>query len=200
MTSNPSDRAPTANLSGREVLVAVTGGIAAYKICDLVSRLVRLEAGVTVAMTRSARKFVGPTTFQALTHRHVLTSLWRPASPSDIEHIAASEEADLMVIAPATANIIAKFAGGIADDIVTTLFVANTAPVLLAPAMNDRMWRHPIVQRNVRTLTELGCHTVGPGEGRLACGTVGPGRMAEAGDILDRCLEILRPGDAGAGG
>jgi len=200
MTSNPSDRPPTADLTGREVLVAVTGGIAAYKVCEVVSRLVQRGAGVTVAMTRAARKFVGPTTFQALSGRRVLTSLWRAHDPSDVQHIAATDEADLFLVAPATADIIARFAAGIADDMVTTLFTSNAAPVLLAPAMNDRMWRHPIVQRNIKTLQDLGCHTVGPGEGWLACRSVGAGRMAEAGEILERAAALLqaaakKPGD-----
>jgi len=197
MRTNPSDRPPTADLNGREVLVSVTGGIAAYKVCEVVSRLVQRGAGVTVAMTRAARKFVGPTTFQALSGRRVLTSLWRAHDPSDVQHIAATDEADLFLVAPATADIIARFAAGIADDMVTTLFAANAAPVLLAPAMNDRMWRHPIVQRNVKTLQELGYHTVGPGEGWLACRSVGAGRMAEASEILDRAVELLRTAQPG---
>ncbi len=191
MTTNPANRSPTADLSGREVLVSVTGGIAAYKVCELVSRLVQRGAGVTVAMTEAAQKFVGPTTFQALSGRRVLTSLWRAHDPSDVQHIAATDQADLLVVAPATADIIARFAAGIADDMVTTLFAANAAPVLLAPAMNDRMWRHPIVQRNVKALEGLGYHTVGPGEGWLACRSVGAGRMAEASEILERAVEIL---------
>ncbi len=191
MTTKPADRSPTADLSGREVLVSVTGGIAAYKVCEVVSRLVQRGAGVTVAMTEAAQKFVGPTTFQALSGRRVLTSLWRAHDPSDVQHIAATDQADLLVVAPATADIIARFAAGIADDMVTTLFAANAAPVLLAPAMNDRMWRHPIVQRNIKTLAGLGYHTVGPGEGWLACRSVGAGRMAEADEILERAVEIL---------
>ena len=178
-------------MSGREVLVSVTGGIAAYKVCEVVSRLVQRGAGVTVAMTRAAQKFVGPTTFQALSGRRVLTSLWRAHDPSDVQHIAATDEADLFLVAPATSDIIAKFAAGIADDMVTTLFASNAAPVLLAPAMNDRMWRHPIVQRNVEALEGLGYHTVGPGEGWLACRSVGAGRMAEPGEILERAVELL---------
>jgi len=194
MTTKPAEDTPTPDLAGREVLVAVTGGIAAYKVCEVVSRLVQRGAGVTVAMTRAARKFIGPTTFQALSGRRVLTSLWHAHDPSDVQHIGATDNADLFLVAPATADIIAKFAAGLADDIVTTLFVSSHAPVLLAPAMNDRMWRHPIVRRNVKALEELGCQTVGPGEGWLACRHTGAGRMAEAAEIVDRAVAML--GDA----
>ncbi len=192
-TSRPSsDKSPHgSDLTGCEVIVAVTGGIAAYKTCDVVSRLVQRGAGVTVAMTRSARKFVGPATFQALSGRHVLTSLWRPNDPTDVQHIAATNEADLFLVAPATANILAKFATGIADDIVTTLFTSVSSTVLLVPSMNDRMWNHPIVQRNLATLKEIGCQTVGPDDGWLACRSVGAGRMAQPQEITERAVKLL---------
>lgn len=192
-TSNPS---PGTDLAGREIIVCVSGGIAAYKTCEVVSRLVQRGAGVTVGMTRAARKFVGPATFQALSGRPVLTSLWRPSDPTDVQHIAATEKADLFLVAPATANIIAKFAAGIADDIVTTLFTCVTSPVLLAPSMNDRMWGHPIVQRNLATLGELGCRTVGPDAGWLACRSVGAGRLADPQTIVDRAVELLTTASA----
>lgn len=191
MTSRIEPRAP-ANLVGYEVLVAVCGGIAAYKVCEVVSALVQRGVGVTVAMTRAARKFVGVATFQALTGRRVLTSLWNANDPADPQHITMTGDADLMLIAPATANIIGKIAAGIADDAVTTLVVSTASPVLLAPSMNDRMWNHPIVQRNVATLKDLGFQWVGPSEGWLACRSVGPGRMAEPAEILDRVGSMLK--------
>lgn len=192
MTTNSPPLVFGSDLSAYEVVVAVTGGIAAYKTCEVVSRLVQRGAGVTVAMTRSARKFIGPATFQALSGRGVLTGLWHPKDPTDVQHIAVTSHAHLFLVAPATANILAKFATGIADDIVSTLFTSAPSSVLLAPSMNDRMWSHPVVQRNLATLVELGCQTVGPGEGWLACRSVGAGRMSEAHDIVDRAAELLK--------
>jgi len=183
----------TRELSGYELLVCVTGGIAAFKVAQLVSQLVQAGCGVTVAMTRHARHFVGPTTFRALTGRPVLTSLW-PADESDaMPHLRPTEVADLVLVAPATANILGKLAHGIADDLVSTLLLAADGPVLLAPAMNARMWRHPAVQRNVAFLREHGYLLVGPQEGWLACGEVGPGRMSEPEELLAAVRsELLR--------
>ncbi|MFH1110646.1 MAG: flavoprotein [Planctomycetota bacterium] len=183
---------PESDLSGYEVLVCVCGGIAAYKVCEVVSKLVQRGCGVTVAVTRSARKFVGPTTLQALTGRRVLTSLWSAADPDDVQHIALTGAADLVLIAPATANIIGKVACGIADDVVTTLVISAASPVVLAPAMNDRMWANPIVQQNVAALKQHAYTLVGPGEGRLACRSIGPGRMAEPGEILETVVAKLK--------
>jgi len=174
---------PVPPLRGYELLVCVTGGVAAYKVAFLVSRLVQDGCGVTVAMTRAARRFVGPTTFQALTGRPVLTSQWHARDPGAMEHLRPSETADLLLVAPATANILGKLAGGIADDLVSTLLLGADCPVMLAPAMNTRMWRHPAVQRNVRFLREHGLHFVGPAEGHLACGATGPGRMSEPDEL-----------------
>ena len=175
-----------------EVLVGICGGIAAYKVCQVVSELVQRGADVTVAMTKSATKFVGPMTFQALTGRHVLRSLWACDEPGDVQHIHRTGAADLMLIAPATANIIGKIAAGIADDLVSTLVISAASPVVLAPAMNDRMWANASVQRNVTTLTERGYQLIGPAEGWLACRSVGPGRMVEAREMLDRVTELLK--------
>ena len=183
---------PETDLAGYEVLACVCGGIAAYKVCEVVSKLVQRGAGVTVAMTRSSKKFVGPTTFQALTGRRVLTNLWSAADPDDVQHIALTAAADLMLIAPATANIIGKIAAGIADDVVTTLVISAASPVVLAPAMNDRMWANPIVQQNVAALKQHGYSIVGPGEGWLACRSIGPGRMAEAAEILETIAAKLK--------
>ena len=187
-----SDNPPATDLAGYEVLVAVCGGIAAYKVCEVVSTLVQRGAGVTVAMTRAARKFVGVATFRALTGRTVLSSLWRDQDAADVRHITLTGAADLVVVAPATANVIGKITGGIADDLVSTLLVSAASPVLLAPAMNDRMWKNPLVRRNVQTLREVGYHQVGPVEGWLACRSVGTGRMADAGDIVDAIVPLLR--------
>ena len=180
-------------LTGYEVLLAVTGGIAAYKSADLTSRLVRQGAGVTVAMTESAQRFVGAATFQALTGRQVYDSLWTASEDYSSQHISLTESADLMIVAPATANFIAKMATSLADDLVSTLALsANGAcPALLAPAMNTRMWEAPPTQANLDTLKQWGVHTVGPAEGRLACGTTGPGRMSEPEDILAAASELL---------
>ena len=182
-------------LRGYELLVCVTGGIAAYKVAAVVSRLVQDGCGVTVAMTRSARQFVGPTTFRALTGRPVLTSLWRGDDPGAMQHLRPSESADLILVAPATANIIGKLANGIADDLVSTLLLGADSPVMLAPAMNARMWQHPAVQRNVGFLRDNGSLLVGPEEGWLACRTQGSGRMSEAQTLIDAVREqvLCRP-------
>lgn len=195
MKSSPDTPGRT-DLTGYEVLVGVCGGIAAYKVCEVVSSLVQRGAAVTVAMTRSARRFVGPVTFQALTGRRVLTSLWHGRDVADMQHITLTDAADLMLIAPATANIIGKIASGIADDLVSTLVIGAASPVVLVPAMNDRMWGNPIVQRNVATLTEQGYKFIGPGEGWLACGRAGPGRMAEAEEIVSVIIPMLEASPA----
>jgi len=175
------------------VLVGVCGGIAAYKIGELVSRLVQRGAGVTVAMTGSARKFVAPLTFRTLSGRPVLTSLWGRDTPYEAQHIGVTEAADVFVIAPATANIIGKLAAGIADDLLSTLLLSADSPLILAPGMNTRMWTHPVVQENVERLRRLpGCTFVGPGEGWLACREVGVGRMAEVSEILEVVVATLR--------
>jgi len=183
-------------LAGHEVLLCPTGGIACYKAADLASRLVRAGAGVTVAMTDAATRFVAPLTFQSLSGRAVYTSMWQANERFEHHHLALTERADLMIVAPATANIIAKMAAGIADDLVSTLALSacGACEVLVAPAMNARMWRAPATEANVRTLEERGVHRVGPGEGRLACGESGPGRMAEPEEILAAAQKLLRAG------
>jgi phosphopantothenoylcysteine decarboxylase / phosphopantothenate---cysteine ligase len=178
-------------LTGREIVVGVSGGIAAYKTAALVSRLVQAGAGVTVVMTEHATRFVGPLTFQTLSGRPVhvdplaLPEDWRA------DHIALADRAELVVVAPATANVLGKLAGGIADDLLSTVLLAAPAPVLLAPAMNERMWAHPAVRANVETLRGRGVHFIGPDAGRLACGTTGPGRMAEPDAILAEIVRVL---------
>ena len=184
---------PETPLAGREILLGVSGGIACYKAADLASKLVQAGAGVTVMLTEGAQRFVGVTTFAALTRRRVHTSLWEPADDGGSAHISLTEKADLYVVAPATANIMAKFAMGLADDLLSTAaLAAHTAcDVLLAPAMNTRMWTAPATVANVATLRERGLHVVGPNAGNLACGTVGAGRMAEPAEILQAVIDLL---------
>jgi len=178
-------------LRGREILVGVTGGIAAYKTAMLVSSLVQAGAGVSVVMTEHATRFVGPLTFQTLTGRAVSTDLY--VAPEDYRagHVALADRAELAVVAPATANLLAKLAHGIADDLLSTTLLAIEAPLLAAPAMNARMWTHPAVRANVELLRSRGVRFVGPDEGRLACGTVGQGRMAEPPEILRQIVDVL---------
>ncbi len=176
---------PAQDMAGREVLVGVCGGIAAYKVCTVVSRLVQRGAGVTVVMTRAAREFVGPLTFKALTGRPVLDNLWHAPDAQDTQHIRLTERADLVLVAPATANIIGKMACGLADDVLSTLLLAADSPVMIAPAMNERMWNHPAVQANMTTLRQRGVLVVEPESGWLACRTVGAGRLADPERIVE---------------
>jgi len=179
-------------LKDREVLVGVTGGIAAYKAAALVSRLVQAGAATNVVMTEHATRFVGPLTFQTLTGRPVHTDQFAAPETYHADHIALADRAEIVVVAPATANCLGKLAHGIADDLLSTVLLAVECPVLLAPAMNVRMWDHPAVQANVKLLESRGVHFVGPEEGRLACGVTGPGRMAEPETILAAIIEILQ--------
>jgi phosphopantothenoylcysteine decarboxylase len=179
-------------LTGYEVLVAVCGGIAAYKVASLVSAMVQRGAGVTVAMTAAGQHFVTPLTFETLTGRRVYTSLWDAGEEHDPQHLSLTEAADLFIIAPATANIIGKITHGIADDLVSTMGMSAASPVMLAPAMNTRMWKSPVVQENVQALSKRGFWIVPPGEGWLACRTVGTGRMAEPEKILAEAITILK--------
>ncbi len=182
------------------VTVGVSGGIAAYKAAELVRALQRQALEVHVVMTASACKFVQPLTFASLTGHRVITSLWDQAADAavdtageqnGIEHIGEAQWADALVVAPATANILAKFAHGIADDFLTTMYLATTAPVLVAPAMNVNMWNHAATQANLETLRQRGVRVVEPGTGELACGMVGMGRMAEPDAIADAVLGLL---------
>ncbi len=185
-------KSDTSELQGYEVVVGVCGGIAAYKVCQVVSSLVQRGVGVTVVMTEAATHFVGPTTFGALSSRPVLTSMWSGSAATDPQHIRVTQSADLFLIAPATANMIGKMAAGICDDLVSTMVAAASGPVMLAPAMNDVMWQHRPVQDNVVKLVEWGYVMVGPEEGWLACRSVGPGRMADPETIVQRVCEKLR--------
>ena len=171
-------------LAGRRVLLCVCGGIAAYKSVDLVRRLRDAGAQVQVAMTDAAQRFVGAQTFQAVSHELVRTSLWDTAAEAAMGHLELARWAQQVVIAPATANTIAKLAHGHADDLVSTLCLATEAPLAIAPAMNHRMWRHPATQDNVATLRARGVQVIGPDDGPLAEGESGPGRMREPVEIV----------------
>src|SRR4029078_5018918 len=155
-------------LKGGELMVAVCGGIAAYKVADVVSKLVQSGAGVTVVMTAEATKFVTPLTFEALSGRPVRTSTFDLVETSDPQHIGLTERADLMLVAPATSNVIAKVAHGLCDDLVSLMICAAACPVVFAPAMNNRMWDHPVAQENVAKLKNLGYRFIGPDAGRLS--------------------------------
>ena len=178
-------------MNGRELLVGVTGGVAAFKTAVLVSRLVQSGAGVTVIMTESALQFVGPATFRALTRRPVSTEVFGDPGRPLGAHIELAREAQLLCVAPATANFLAKAAHGVADDLLSTLYLSFTGTVILAPAMNTEMWVKPAVQRNVAQLREDGVLFVGPEDGWLACRTKGPGRMADVADIIEAVKATL---------
>src|ERR1700681_2513015 len=158
------------------IALGVSGGIGAYKAVDVVRGLQKQGHDVVAVMTRHAKKFVGPLTFEAITHRKVLIDQFAPGANSDIEHIAIASSIDLLLVAPATANVIGKFANGIADDFLSSLYIATRAPVLLAPAMNSNMLEHAAVQRNLDVLASRGVRFVNPGAGYLACGWMGKGR------------------------
>ena len=178
-------------MQGREILLGVSGGIAAYKTADLTSKLVQQGAAVSVVMTQAAQKFIGATTFEALTGRPVYQGVFTPQEHFQGEHIGLARRADLFVIAPATANVIAQMAHGFGRDLLSTLTLTCTAPILIAPAMNADMWAKPAVQRNLALLKEDGIHIIEPGEGWLSCGITGKGRMAEPAEIFTRIKEIL---------
>jgi phosphopantothenoylcysteine decarboxylase/phosphopantothenate--cysteine ligase len=175
------------------IALGVCGGIGAYKAVEVARGLQKRGHEVVAIMTHSATRFVGPVTFEAITRRQVITDQFAPGVNSDIEHIALASSIDLLLIAPATANIIGKLANGIADDFLTTLYTATRAPLLLAPAMNTRMFEHEAVRRNLDTLAARGARFVDPGEGYLACGWIGKGRLAEPADIVAAAETILRP-------
>ena len=175
------------------IALGVTGGIGAYKAVEVARGLQKRGHEVVAIMTASATRFVGPVTFEAITRRRVITDQWEAGANADIEHIALASTIDLLLIAPATANIIGKMANGIADDFLSTLYTATRAPVLMAPAMNTQMFEHEAVRRNLDTLAARGVRFVDPGEGYLACGWVGKGRLAEPDDIVLAVDHLLRP-------
>lgn len=178
-------------LAGRNITVGITGGIAVFKVAQLISNLVHRQAEVRVIMTRSAQEFVTPLTFQTLSGHHVYTDLFAKSSNKPVQHIDLADSSDMIVLAPATANIIGKIANGIADDLLSTVIMAARCPVIVCPAMNVHMYNNRIVRRNMETLRELGYHFVGPGVGRLACGTEGRGRLADLDVIMNKIYSVF---------
>lgn len=180
------------SLIHKKVALGISGGIAAYKAAEVLRGLQRAGCSVRVAMTKRACEFIQPLTFRALSGSHVIVDDYAPDNPDPIAHITFSQTVDLFLIAPATANIIGKLANGIADDFLTSTYLASTAPVLIAPAMNTSMWHHPATQRNVRQLRSDGVQIIEPDDGEMACGTIGPGRLSEPERIVAAALEILQ--------
>ena len=180
-------------LSNFNVLLGVSGGIACYKACEVVSRLKKLNAGIDVVMTKHATEFVAPLTFETLSNRPVVSDMFSREREWEVEHIALAKKADLCIIAPATANIISKLAEGIADDMLTTTYLALKCPVIIAPAMNTNMYENPVIKANLDKLRKSGVIVIDSAEGRLACGDVGKGKMAEPIDIVAKAVEVLCP-------
>lgn len=180
-------------LTGKTVVLGITGGIAAYKACELASRLRKAGAETHVIMTKNACEFVAPLSFETLTNHPVVTDTFARPETWEVEHVALAKKADIFVIAPATANIMAKMACGIADDMLSTTVLATKAPVLIAPAMNTGMWVNTATQQNAETLKQRGVHFVGPEGGYLACGDEGAGRMSEPETIFEAIAAILCP-------
>jgi phosphopantothenoylcysteine decarboxylase/phosphopantothenate--cysteine ligase len=187
-------------LQGKSIVLGVTGGIAAYKVVEVSSRLVKSGATVDVIMTEAATEFVGPLTFQAITHRPVVTEMFALLQETEIGHVSLAHRADLLIIAPLTANTLAKLAGGLADNMLTATALATRAPLLLAPAMETGMWENPITQANWARLQKArDVTTVGPAHGRLASGGIGPGRMVEPVEVVEAARWVLGRGEALAG-
>ncbi len=174
------------------IALGVTGGIGAYKAVEIARGLQKNGHEVIAVMTKSARKFIAPLTFEAITRRQVITDQWKPGANADIEHIAIASNIDLLLVAPATANTIGRFANGLADDFLSSLYVATRAAVMIAPAMNSNMFDHPAVARNLETLIARGVHVVDPGAGYLACGWIGKGRLAEPEDVVAAAEQLLK--------
>ena len=186
-----ADDTTKTSFRGKRVALGISGGIAAYKAAEVLRGLQRAGCTVRVAMSPRACEFITPLTFRALSGAHVIVDDYAPDNPDPIAHITFSQTVDLFLIAPATANIIAKFANGVADDFLTSTYLAATSPVLVAPAMNTSMWHHPATQRNLAQLRQDGVHILEPDEGEMACGTIGPGRLSEPERIIAAALEIL---------
>lgn len=182
---------PTNILKGREIIIGICGGIAAYKVADVVSKLIQRGAGITVCMTREAEKFITPLTFQALSARPVHTDTFTLLDSSDPQHISLTERADLMLIAPATANMLAKVSHGLCDDLVSLMISASACPVVFCPSMDNRMWENPVNQENVAKLQTLGYTFLGPDPGWLVCRNMGPGRLSEPQTIIDEVTKML---------
>ncbi len=187
MSVTPSPK----HFSAPKIALGISGGIAAYKAAEVLRGLQRAGCVVRVAMTKRACEFIQPLTFRALSGSPVVVDDYAPDNTDPIAHITFSQSVDLFIVAPATANIIAKFANGIADDFLTSTYLAANAPVLIAPAMNTTMWHHPATQRNIQLLREHGVHIIEPDEGEMACGTIGPGRLSEPERIVAAALDLL---------
>jgi phosphopantothenoylcysteine decarboxylase/phosphopantothenate--cysteine ligase len=179
-------------LAGKRVLLGVSGSIAAYQAADLIGLLKNQMASVRVIMTRAATRFITPLTLAVISEHPVTVDMFGGTSHGDVEHIALAKGTDLLVIAPATANIIGKLANGIADDMLSTTALAVSAPILVAPAMNEKMWLNPIVQANLEKLKKAGMHVVDPEYGPMACGGEGWGRLARLDVIVHRASEVIR--------
>src|SRR5215467_7135790 len=188
-----SDSDPQAPSSKKNIALGVCGGIAAYKAVEVLRGLQKAGCNVRVALTKRACEFIQPLTFRALSGSHVIVDDYAPDNPDPIAHITFSQSADLLIVAPATANMIAKFANGVADDFLSSTYLACFAPVLIAPAMNTTMLQHPATRRNLERLRADGVHFVEPDAGEMACGTIGPGRLSEPERIVAAALEILSP-------
>ena len=180
-------------LYGKNVVLGVSGGIAAYKSCEIVSRLRKLGANVDVIMTRNAEEFVTPLTFETLSGNKVVCGMFEPREEHDVRHVSLAKKAGILVVAPATANVIAKFAQGIADDMLTTTWLATKGVRMIAPAMNTAMYDDKVTRANIKALEDAGTVVVDPTVGRLACGDTGRGKMAEPVDIVERIVDILTP-------
>ena len=178
-------------LKNKTIVLGVSGGIAAYKACDVVSKLKKLGANVHVIMTKSSVEFVSPLTFQSLSQNYVVSDMFEEPRTWEVEHISLAKKADLFLIVPATANVIGKIANGISDDMLTTTVMATKAPILIAPAMNTNMYENPIVQRNIENLKGLGYRFIEPDSGRLACGDTGKGKLSTPEVIVDEVVSLL---------
>src|SRR5215813_11373190 len=185
-------------LKGKKILLGLTGGIAAYKAAELARQLIKRGADVRAVMTDAATRFITPVTLQALTGQTVWTDLWDPRIGDNMAHIELSRDRDLILVAPASADFMAKLAHGLADDLLSTLCVARRCPLMIAPAMNVEMWQNPATQRNAETLHADGVHIVGPASGGQACGEMGMGRMTEPADILADVQFFFQPGEPAA--
>ncbi|MEZ8371567.1 bifunctional phosphopantothenoylcysteine decarboxylase/phosphopantothenate--cysteine ligase CoaBC [Vibrio splendidus] len=190
---NQLDNADLQGLAGKKILLGISGGIAAYKCAELTRRLIERGAQVQVVMTNAAKEFITPLTMQAVSGRPVSDSLLDPAAEASMGHIELAKWADLVLLAPATANLIARMTAGMGNDLLTTLVLATDAPVAVSPAMNQQMYSHPATQENIATLKRRGCEIWGPAAGEQACGDVGMGRMLEPMQLVHRCEDFFQP-------
>jgi len=179
-------------LKEKTIILGVTGGISAYKSAELVSRLKDLKANIVVIMTKNATEFIAPLTLQTLSQNPVYIEMFKLIEKSEIGHVSLSKKGDILVIAPATANIIGKIASGIADDLLSSTVMVSTCPKLIAPAMHSSMYENPIVRQNIKNLKDLGFEFIGPETGKLASGDIGIGRLAKIEDIVDKIFDILK--------